>query len=538
MICEVTKLHKKSKRNIFLEKLNVAAYVRVSTKNEKQITSFESQQNYYKAKIEQNENWNFVGLYSDEGISGSSFYNRNEFIRLMRDALNGKVDLIFTKSVSRFARNTVDSLDFIRKLKRAGVGIIFEEENINTLDISGEMLLTVFSAVAQMELSDHSRRLSYGLKMKLESSEYKVASLPYGYRRDNLGNIKIDVKASHIIKKIYEMYNHGYSMNNIRDYLNKKKIPSPKDKEWSVYSVRYLLKNIAYTGTLEAENNYGEGQVYKIDNYYPIIIPKNEFEQIQKILEAKNEFRAPIKSNDDLYSKRLRCGFCYSTMIKTYEHSWKCYKALKGDCKGKQFDISILESGFMELCNQLIISDPGRQIVNTNKLLDSLQKEKRVIENKIIELSDKLINKEIYNVNFDKEYAILYQRITKIKLREDELLEDKKKIENDISYFKKLIASIKRKYDKKYDFILFTKIIEVVVIGSYHDNNRADNFHLRFISKKNIDEFMKVDNKFIEQLQTNVILDFYMKKDFSYVQNYKTRNIHQVHITFEIKKEI
>ena len=92
------------------------------------------------------------------------------------------------------------------------------------------MLLTVFSAVAQMELSDHARRLSYGLKMKLESSEYKVASLPYGYRRDNLGNIKIDVKASHIIKKIYEMYNHGYSMNNIRDYLNKKRFHLQKIK--------------------------------------------------------------------------------------------------------------------------------------------------------------------------------------------------------------------------------------------------------------------------------------------------------------------
>ena len=160
-----------SRGNILEKKLRVAAYARVSTDSDEQATSFYSQQKYYMDKILSNPNWSFVEVYADEGISGTQAFKRDNFLRMIKDAKEGGIDLILTKSISRFARNTLDTLKYVRTLKDSNVAILFEEENINTLDMSGELLLTVLSSVAQQESETIGSHVKLGLKMKMKRGE-------------------------------------------------------------------------------------------------------------------------------------------------------------------------------------------------------------------------------------------------------------------------------------------------------------------------------------------------------------------------------
>ncbi len=174
-----------SNNNDNSQKLKVAAYARVSTDLEDQKTSFISQQKYYLEKITENPKWMFVEVYADEGISGTQAFKRENFMRMVKDAENGKIDLILTKSISRFARNTLDTLKYVRLLKANGIGIIFEEEGINTLDMAGELLLTVLSSVAQQESETISSHIRLGYKMKRERGELVGFSSCYGYTYDS-----------------------------------------------------------------------------------------------------------------------------------------------------------------------------------------------------------------------------------------------------------------------------------------------------------------------------------------------------------------
>lgn len=167
---EEGRINRKTK-NLFSDKIRVAAYARVSTDMEDQQTSFKSQQKYYLEKIMANSSWSFVEVYADEGISGTLASKRESFMRMIKDCKDGKIDLILTKSISRFARNTLDTLKYVRMLRDMGIGVIFEEENINTLDMAGELLLTVLSSVAQQESETISSHIKLGLKMKKERGE-------------------------------------------------------------------------------------------------------------------------------------------------------------------------------------------------------------------------------------------------------------------------------------------------------------------------------------------------------------------------------
>ena len=213
-----------SKQSLPNQKLRVAAYARVSTDMEEQQTSFISQQKYYLEKITTNPNWIFVEVYADEGISGTQASKRENFMRMIDDACNGKINLILTKSISRFARNTLDTLKYVRMLKANNVGILFEEENINTLDMAGELLLTVLSSVAQQESETISSHIKLGLKMKKERGELVGFSSCYGLRYDNKTHeMKIIEKEAEIVRLIFKEYLKGYGSTAIADLLNQMK---------------------------------------------------------------------------------------------------------------------------------------------------------------------------------------------------------------------------------------------------------------------------------------------------------------------------
>ena len=233
---------------LLLEKLKVTAYCRVSTDSEDQLNSYRAQKNYYDEKIRSNDSWNFVGIYADEGISGTKDSNRVEFMRMISDGLNGKFDIILTKSISRFARNTLDTLKYVRMLRERNVGIIFEEEGINTLEMSGELLLTILSSVAQQESENISEHVKLGLKMRKEKGEMIGFNncLGYEYNREK-NEMIIKEDEAEIVKYIFNRYCEGIGCKTIGRELSNMKIKTPLGSDtWSESSILRIIKNEKY----------------------------------------------------------------------------------------------------------------------------------------------------------------------------------------------------------------------------------------------------------------------------------------------------
>ncbi len=228
----------------------VAAYARVSTDNEEQILSYEAQVDYYTRYIKSKDDWEFVEVYTDEGITATSTKKRNGFKRMIQDALDCKMDLIVTKSVSRFARNTVDTLTTVRKLKEKGVEVYFEKENIYTLDSKGELLITIMSSLTQEEPRSISENVASGQHKRFADGK---VSLPYkqllGYEKGEDGFPKIVEKEAKIIRLIYRLFLEGKTISAISTYLTNKKIPTPAGKErWTTSTVKSILTNEKYKG--------------------------------------------------------------------------------------------------------------------------------------------------------------------------------------------------------------------------------------------------------------------------------------------------
>ena len=214
-------------------KLKVAGYARVSTMEEEQLNSYESQKKYYYEKIMENPEWDLVNVYADEGISGTTDYMRPGFMKMIEDALSGKIDIILTKSISRFGRNTLDVIKYIRMLRENNVAVIFEEDNINTMDAAkSDLILTTLSAVAQQESANISEHVKLGLRMKMNRGELIGFTKCYGYRYDKeQKNFVIEPSEAEVVKNIYEQYIAGHGANWIANMLEKQGIKSPKGND-------------------------------------------------------------------------------------------------------------------------------------------------------------------------------------------------------------------------------------------------------------------------------------------------------------------
>lgn len=231
---------------VALAKRRVAAYARVSTDEDEQLNSYENQINYYTRYIQSRPEWEFVGLYSDEGISGLNTKKRDGFRQMVEDALNGKIDLILTKSISRFARNTVDTLVTIRQLKDKGVEAYFEKENIYTLDSKGELLITIMSSIAQEESRSISENITWAKRKNMERGKVSMSYGQFlGYEKGADGKPQIVEKEAAVVRQIYNLYLDGKSVREITRILTAGKIPTPSGKNcnWSVSTIMSILRN-------------------------------------------------------------------------------------------------------------------------------------------------------------------------------------------------------------------------------------------------------------------------------------------------------
>ena len=238
--------------------LRVAAYCRVSTDSEEQLTSYEAQKNYYTDKIMTNPKWTMAGIFADEGITGTSARKRPEFLRMIRKCRQKKIDLILVKSISRFARNTVDCLKYMRALKELGIAIIFEEQNLNTLDNESEMLFTVMSAFAQAESESISENVKWGKRQAMREGKAVIQyKRLYAYEKGPDGKPKIIPEQAEVVRQIYDSYLAGHSLDMIRKALEDRRILTVSGgTKWSKAVVRGILQNEKYCGDVLQQKSF------------------------------------------------------------------------------------------------------------------------------------------------------------------------------------------------------------------------------------------------------------------------------------------
>ena len=331
------------------KKRRVAAYARVSTDTDEQFTSYEAQIDYYTKYIAERADWTFVDVYADEGISGTSTKHRDGFNRMIQDALDGKIDLIVTKSISRFARNTVDTLTTVRKLKEKGIEVYFEKENIYTLDSKGELLITIMSSIAQEESRSISENVTWGQRKRF--SDGKV-SLPYknflGYERGPDGIPQIVESEAKIVREIYKMFLEGATPTSIANTLTRQGVPTPAGKkQWRPSTIESILTNEKYKGdallqkkytvdflTKKQKVNEGEVPQYYVTGSHDAIISTEVFDLTQYELQRRRGLSNPYNSHD-IFSSRIICGECGCTYGRKVWNSNNKYRRIVWRCNAK-----------------------------------------------------------------------------------------------------------------------------------------------------------------------------------------------------------
>lgn len=333
-------------------KLKVAAYCRVSTDSDEQATSYEAQMEHYTNFIQKNDEWEFAGIFADDGISGTNTKKREEFNRMIEECMAGHIDMVITKSISRFARNTLDCLKYIRQLKEKNIPVFFEKENINTMDSKGEVLLTIMASLAQQESESLSKNVKMGLQFRYQNGEVQVNHNRFmGYTKDENGHLIIEPSEAEIVKRIYLEYLQGASLKQIGEGLEADGILTAAGKaKWRPETIKKILRNEKYIGdallqktytvdvlTKKRVQNNGIVPQYYVENDHEPIIPRDLYMQVQEEMLRRANLHSGEKRKKRVYSSKYalssivycsKCGDIYRRIAwnNRGKHSivWRC----------------------------------------------------------------------------------------------------------------------------------------------------------------------------------------------------------------------
>lgn len=426
-------------------KRRVAAYCRVSTLSEEQETSLIAQQDYYYKYILGREDWEFVNIYYDDGISGLSFHNREGFSRMVEDALAGQIDLIITKSLSRFARNTVDTLVIIRKLKAKNVEVYFEKEDIYTLDSKGEFLITLMSSLAQEESRSMSENITWGQRKRFADGIYHM---PYsnflGYDKGPNGTPVINQEQAKVVRLIYLKFLLGETAYSIGKYLDDQGIQTPMGVDkWSASTMNSILTNEKYKGdallqksftvdflTKKKKVNHGEIPQYYVENSHEAIVSALEFDMVQGEI-ARRQKLSQTYSGNSIFSSKLICGDCGGFYGQKVWHSndsyrkvvWRCNRKFTNSerCSTPTLSAEIIQRMYLKAYNQLMGSrdeliascEVMRQTVADcdalNAEIDALNEEIQVVA----EMVNQCVQENATKKQSQDEYLAKYNRLAR-----------------------------------------------------------------------------------------------------------------------------
>lgn len=431
----------------------VAAYARVSTDMLEQLTSYEAQIDYYTKYIKNHEGWEFVKVYTDEGITGTSTKKRDGFNEMIKDALDGKIDLIVTKSVSRFARNTVDSLSTIQKLRDNNVECYFEKENVYTFDSKGDLLLTFMSGMAQEEARNISENTTWGQRKRFADGDVTFAYSRFlGYDKGENGKLVINEEQAELVRRIYTMYLQGYTFCSIARRLTEEGIPTVTGKtKWRDTIIKSILTNEKYKGdallqksytvdflSKKVKKNNGEVQQYYIEGNHEAIIEPETFDAVQYLIESRKN-RKSGKGNSSVFSGRVICGDCGRNFGSKVWHSndkyrrviWQCNKKFENNkkCTTPHFSEQELQERVIKAINELIpqrekmkaefermkpsldTAKLQEELMELNKQADKIADEmdKSIERNSRLALNQNEFNSEYFKL--EKKYLMLRNRI-------------------------------------------------------------------------------------------------------------------------------
>ena len=342
------------------KQLRVAAYCRVSTKEEEQASSYEAQCEYYTDKIMSNKEWTMAGIFADEGITGTSTKKRTEFLRMIRQCKQKKIDLILTKSIQRFARNTLDCINYTRILRQLGIGVLFEKENINSLPPDSEFMITMYGAMAQSESESISGNIRRGRQMHAKVGTLKVPCYRlYGYEKDADGKFRVIPEQAEIVRELYKRYESGASLRNLQDWLEENQIKTVLgESKWTTTAIKGILTNEKYCGDVLLQKtfrtdviskkvikNVGQMAQYYMPDHHEGIVSREQYNAVKAEMARRSALRSPSKeavtgrscyTSKYALSDRLFCGECgtlYRRKTRNVKgniyHEWRCISRLE-----------------------------------------------------------------------------------------------------------------------------------------------------------------------------------------------------------------
>lgn len=480
-------------------KLRVAAYCRVSTEYEEQNSSYQTQVSHYTNYILNHDGWDLVKVYADDGISGTNTKKREQFNQMIEDCMNGKIDLIITKSISRFARNTLDCLQYIRKLKDKNIAVYFEKENIKTTDAKGEVLLTIMASLAQQESQSLSQNVKLGLQYRYQQGKVQVNHHWFlGYTKDEEGHLIVDPKQAKTVKRIYYEYLEGYSCKQIARRLTAEGIPNGAgNTKWTDSNIASILRNEKYIGdallqksytidflTKKRIRNQGIMPQYYIKDNHEAIIPKDLFRRVQ---EERKRRRAGVKvpcgktrhyNNRTCFSLKVFCGRCgdiYHRVAYNYsdEHGqvvkWLCITGHDHDlvtCHGRPISERQLKEVCLAAFNQIIKPNKAFRAKLQRNISHAIN---QVNEEKATQLDRELDRLQILLVNqspHSKSYEKIANEFAKAQQQRDELQtildQQNEEIEKNVNLQKFIDANSKQL--NKFDEHLVRQLIKKITI--------------------------------------------------------------------------
>lgn len=385
--------------NNSLHKRRVAAYARVSTEQEEQANSYEAQVDYYKSFIQSRPEWDLVGIYTDKGISGTNLKHRDGFNKMIEDARTGLIDLIVTKSVSRFARNTLDTISLTRELKAKGVEIFFEEQNVYTFDSNGELMLTILASMAQEESRNISENVKWGKKKKAVDGYSQVGYstfLGYDKHDDAKIGLKVNEEQAAVVRFIYREFLRGRSVNTICRMLEGQGIKTPGHKEkWRATTVTSILRNEKYKGDCEMQKTYvknfldhvavknnGELEKIYVEDHHEPIVSKDQWMMVQLEFERRGTLAQGYNSCNE-FSCKLICGDCGSYYGAKVLHSNSKYRSVKYRCNRKYGNEHVCQTPFVteEDVKSKFILAYNEFIGNRDQLIGDCEEMIQVLDN-------------------------------------------------------------------------------------------------------------------------------------------------------------
>ena len=466
-------------------KLRVAAYCRVSTDSEEQATSYEAQIEHYTEYIKKNPEWELAGTFADEGLSGTDTRKRGEFNRMIEECMAGKINMVITKSISRFARNTLDCLKYIRQLKDRNIPVFFEKENINTMDSKGEVLLTIMASLAQQESQSLSQNVKLGLQYRYQQGLVQVNHNRFlGYTKDEEGQLIIEPEEAEVVKRIYREYLEGASLAQIGKSLEADGILTAAGKaRWRPETLKKILQNEKYIGDALLQKTYtvdflskkrvknnGIVPQYYVENSHEPIIPRDLYMQVQEEMVRRANLHSEAKRKKRVYSSK----YALSSIVgwnNRGKHStvWRCctrvehgpkkcdaptiqesdlqdavLKAVQEVLGGKDVFLPVLEENIREVLE----SGSGEQIAEIDRKLKELQQE-------LLRLA-----------NGKKEYEDVADEIHKLREQRQDVLTQDAERDGKRQRIEKMRAFLEKQVNEPlgYDEQLVRRLVEKIMV--------------------------------------------------------------------------